>query len=147
MGKTLVETLLSAVVLVVAAMFLWFAYTSANVSAVSGYPLTARFHTAAGIAAGSDVKMAGIKIGTVTGLQITPDTFEARVMLSVDPAIRLPKDSVASIAGDGLLGSNYLAIEPGTDKTTIPSGGELAETRSPEDITTVIGRMIYSPDN
>jgi phospholipid/cholesterol/gamma-HCH transport system substrate-binding protein len=145
MGKTLVENILSAAVLAVAAGFLWFSYTSANVAAVRGYEVTANFFSIAGLGAGADVKMSGIKIGTVTRMSIEPNIFDAKIVLSIDPAIKLPTDSSARISSDGLLGGNYLDIIPGQEKSFIPVGGAIAQTESPKDLIQEIGAYIFGP--
>lgn len=143
MDKSFVDWALSAMVLAVAALFAWFAYSTTHQTGSGGYPISARFHTIAGLPLDADVKIAGIKVGRVIGMEITPDTFDARIVLSLDPQIKLPTDSTAHIASDGLLGGTYLAIEPGKAGTRIAAGGELTETESPEDIVQTIGKMIF----
>lgn len=143
MGKSLVDWALSAMVLVVAAMFAWFAYSTTHVQAAGGYEVSARFHTIAGLPVDADVRIAGIKVGSVVRTEILPDSFDAKIVLVLDPVIKLPVDSKAHIASDGLLGGNYLAIEPGTDAKRIAAGGEITQTESPEDIVQTIGKMIF----
>ena len=105
-----VDVAVSAMVLVVAAMFAWFAYSSTHAGNTRGYELAARFHTVAGLAPGADVKISGIKVGAVTGMEIVPVIFDAKVRFSLDPAIKLPVDSKAKIVGEGLLGSAIMGV-------------------------------------
>src|SRR5262249_20209373 len=124
MGKTLIETLIGAAVLVVAGLFVVFAYSSTNIGAVRGNEVTARFRTVAGLAPGNDVKMAGIKVGRVVDMRIDPQSFDAIITLALDPKIKLPRDSTARISSEGLLGANFVMLDPGGDEKMIPPGGE-----------------------
>ena len=95
MNRNAVETVMGAVVLVVAAVFLFFAYTTSQVRAVSGYELTARFNRVEGLRDGGDVRISGIKVGSVVSQKLDPKTFVAVVKMSIDPSIKLPVDTVA----------------------------------------------------
>ena len=98
MGRNLIETLMGAVVIAVAVFFFVFAYNTANIQTVKGYQVSAKFDRIDGIREGSDVRMSGIKIGTVTKQTLDPKTYLAVVELSVRPDIKLPTDSSARIA-------------------------------------------------
>ncbi len=143
MNGNIVETLVGAVVLAVAAVFLWFAVDRANVGGVSGYELSARFQNASGVSVGTDVMMSGIKIGSVLEQQLDPKTYEAVVILSVRDDIRLPTDSSIRIATAGLLGGNFLAIEPGAEEEMLVAGDEFELTQSAIDLSDLIGRAIH----
>lgn len=143
MSRNAVETVMGAVVLVVAAVFLFFAYTTTQVQAVSGYELTARFDRVDGIRDGTDVKISGIKVGSVIAETLDPKTFLATVRMTIDPAIKLPKDTVASITSSSLLGDNYLLLEPGNEDQMIPPGGTVEHTQSPMNLTNMIGQFIF----
>src|SRR5579859_5898144 len=105
MGRTFVETIMGAVVLAVAGIFLAFAMSQSDLGVVKGYGLSASFASVGGLSTGADVRINGIKVGTVTGQTIDQTSFNATVKLSMSPSIHLPKDTVASIASEGLLGS------------------------------------------
>ena len=107
MSRNAVETVMGAVVLVVAAVFLFFAYSTTQVRAVSGYELTARFNRVEGLRDGSDVRISGIKVGSVTSQTLDPKTFVAVITLNVEPSIKLPVDTVATISSSGLFGDKY----------------------------------------
>ncbi len=147
MGKNQIEAVLGAVVLLVAALFLGFAYTSVNLRAVEGYRLSASFTNMGGLAVGSDVRLSGVKVGTVTGQRLDPATYLAVVDLSVDPAIELPRDTVAIIASESLLGGKYLSLEPGGDPEMIEQGGEIEYTQSSPGFEQLLGQVIYSLQN
>ena len=110
MGRNLVETLMGAVVLVVAAYFMVFAYTSTNVRAVRGYEVIAKFERVDGVATGTDVKISGIKVGTLVDQRLDPETVLAVLRISLDNSVKLPEDTVAQISSEGLLGSNFVAL-------------------------------------
>ena len=109
LGRNLVETLMGAVVLAVAAVFLVFAYSKSGARSVAGYELTGKFNRVDGLTEGSDVRLSGIKIGTVTRQVLDPKTYLAVVTMSIKPEIKLPKDSSAQVSSDGLLGDKYLS--------------------------------------
>ena len=144
MRRNVIETVLGAVVLLVAALFVIFAYTNASLRTVSGYALTAKFDRVDGLNTGSDVKMSGIKVGTVTGQDIDPQTFLAVVHISVDPRIKLPADSAAEVVSDGLLGGKYLSLVPGADSKMLEAGSEIKFTQSPINLESLIGQLLFS---
>jgi phospholipid/cholesterol/gamma-HCH transport system substrate-binding protein len=144
MGRNLIETVMGAVVLIVAGIFLAFAYTHSNLKAVSGYEVTAKFDRIAGVSAGTDVRISGIKIGTVVENRLDPKTYLAVVRMSIDPAVKLPTDTVAEVASEGLLGGFHLALVPGGEDDVIKPGGEIKYTQSPVDIVQLLGKFIFS---
>jgi phospholipid/cholesterol/gamma-HCH transport system substrate-binding protein len=145
MSRNLIETVLGAVVLVVAALFLFFAYTTSQVRAVPGYQVTAEFDRIDGIRDGSDVRIAGVKVGSVIGATLDPKTFLATLRISIAHKYKLPDDTVAEIVSSSLLGDKYLALVPGGSDKIIPPGGRIKYTQSPASLENLIGQMIYSP--
>ncbi len=144
MKRSIVETVLGALVLIVAGVFLSFSYKTANVSAADGYEVKADFSGIGGLKAGDDVLISGVKVGTVKGVELNQDTFLARVHLSIDPALKLPSDTAALISSESLLGGRYLALEPGADEETIPSGGRIQYTQAPQNLEQLLGQFIFS---
>ncbi|MDP6804463.1 MAG: MlaD family protein [Rhodospirillales bacterium] len=143
MGRNLVESVLGAVVLLVAGMFVYFAYSTAEIKAVEGYEVTDAFFKVGGLKKGSDVRISGIKVGTVVDLSLDAETYDALATLSIMPTIKLPADTVAAIASDGILGGKYVRLEPGRDETALESGEIISRTkdfRSPED---QVGEIIF----
>ncbi|HEV8678131.1 MAG TPA: outer membrane lipid asymmetry maintenance protein MlaD, partial [Stellaceae bacterium] len=125
MRGNVIETVMGAVVLVVAALFLVFAYQTSQLRAVSGYEVIANFERIDGIRQGGDVRMSGIKIGSIVSEQLDPKTFLATVRMSIDPSIQLPDDTVAAIVSAGLLGDKYMSLVPGGSDKMIPPGGRI----------------------
>jgi phospholipid/cholesterol/gamma-HCH transport system substrate-binding protein len=142
MRNNTVETLIGAVVVIVAAAFLYFAYTSAGSGSVSGYEVLAKFSSADGISPGTDIRLHGIKVGTVSGLSLDPKTYEAVAHLSIRNDIQIPDDSAVKITSSGLLGSSYVAIQPGGSDKNIKPGGELTNTQGSVDLMSLIGRAV-----
>jgi phospholipid/cholesterol/gamma-HCH transport system substrate-binding protein len=147
MRGNVLETVMGAVVLVVAALFLLFAYNSSQLRSVKGYELTANFEHIDGIRDGSDVRVSGIKVGSVLGLTLDPKTFLATVRMSVEPAVKLPDDTVAEIVSSGLLGDKYMSLVPGGSEKDIQPGGRIKFTQSSVSLEHMIGQMIFSPPN
>lgn len=144
MSRNAVETVMGAVVIVVAALFLFFAYTTSQVHAISGYEVTARFDRVEGLRDGGDVRISGIKVGTIISQTLDPKTYLAVVKMSIDPAVKLPVDTVATISSSGLLGDKYLSLEPGNEDKDIPPGGAIEHTQPPMSLESLIGQFIFS---
>jgi len=143
MGRNALETVLGAVVLGVAGIFAYFAYTAAEVEAVAGYRINAAFYKIGGLSNGSDVRINGIKVGTVTKQWLDPETYDARVAMSIAPAVKLPTDTVASIASEGILGGKYVRLEPGAAKTYVKDGGALTKTKDFRSLEDQVGEIIF----
>ncbi|MBT4042683.1 MAG: outer membrane lipid asymmetry maintenance protein MlaD [Rhodospirillaceae bacterium] len=144
MSGNLVETLIGAVVLVVAGFFLYFSYDKADVGAVEGYSLTAKFDKVDGVKVGSDVMLAGIKVGTVTDQDLDAEEYLAVLKISMSQKVKLPDDSAIKIASDGLLGGKYLSIDPGGSEDYLEADDEIRFTQGAVDLTELIGKAIYS---
>jgi phospholipid/cholesterol/gamma-HCH transport system substrate-binding protein len=143
MGRNAIETVLGAVVLVVAGMFVYFAYTTAEVQAIRGYEVSAAFYKIGGLNKGSDVRVSGIKVGTVSEQGLDPDTFDAVVKMSISSDVKLPTDTVASIASEGMLGGKYVRLEPGVAKTYIEAGGAITKTKDFRSLEDQVGEIIF----
>jgi phospholipid/cholesterol/gamma-HCH transport system substrate-binding protein len=139
----MVETVLGAVVLIVAAVFLVFALQTGDVGTVEGYRLTARFLKAGGLETGSDVRIAGVKVGTVTDRHLDPELFEAVVGFTVDSNLRLPVDTGAVVTTDGILGGKYLRLIPGKEAQTLEPGAQLADARDYETLEDQVSKIIF----
>lgn len=108
----------------VAALFMVFAYRVSDLQVVKGYEINARFLKVGGLNTGADVRINGIKVGTVLSQSINPADYMVDVKMSLRPDISLPADSAVMIAGDGLMGDKFIKIEPGT------SAGQAAARRN-----------------
>ena len=138
------ETLTGALVLVVAVVFLAYAVAHSGRTAGSGYELNARFDHIDGLAIGGDVRIAGVKVGTVTDEQIDPKTFSAIVSLTVREGIQLPKDTGASIVSESLLGGKYISLSPGGDEAVLKPGQTITVTQSSVSLEELLGKFIFS---
>lgn len=137
----LVETLMGAVVLIAAGGFLTFAYKNTELSNIEGYELRARFDRVDGLAIGADVRVSGIKVGSVTRQDLDRNTYQAVVRMTIDNAVKLPEDTIAKISSSGLLGSNYLALSPGASDIMLKPGEEITETQGSVDLLTLLAKF------
>jgi phospholipid/cholesterol/gamma-HCH transport system substrate-binding protein len=146
MRRNMIETVMGAVVLLVAVAFVVFAFRSASLSNAGrdGYQVTVEFNDASGLAAGTDVRMAGVKIGSVVEQRLNPETYFAVVTLGISDTVRLPSDSSARIIPDGLLGGNYVALEPGGAEDYIAHGGKILYAQGSVNVVDLLGRFIFS---
>jgi phospholipid/cholesterol/gamma-HCH transport system substrate-binding protein len=138
------EIVTGAAVLVVAAGFLGYAVAHSGRSVGGGYTLHARFEHIDGLAPGSDVRIAGVKVGTVTSEQIDPKTFEAVVSFTVRDDVHLPKDTGAEITSESLLGGKYINLSPGGDEATLKPGQTITVTQSSISLEQLLGKFIFS---
>jgi len=143
MGKNLIETVMGAVVLLVAGFFLVFAYSQADLGAVKGYTISAAFTSVGGLSNGADVRINGIKVGTVLDQVIDPNSFQAVVKMTLRPDIHLPVDTVATIDSEGLLGSKFLKLIPGRSGQTIPANGAIANTKTYKALEDMVAELIF----
>ena len=141
------ELLAGSVVLLVAAGFLGYAVANTGRSTGGGYVLHASFDRIDGLGVGSDVRMAGVKVGAVTEAAIDPESFQAKVAFTVANVLKLPKDSSAAVTSDGLLGGKYLSLEAGGDTQMLQPGGTVTITASSISIEQLLGKFIFSAGN
>jgi phospholipid/cholesterol/gamma-HCH transport system substrate-binding protein len=144
MRRNLLETLLGAIVLIVAIGFLAFAYRSSQVSDSDGYELLARFDRVDGLERGADVRISGIKVGTVVDQSLDPETYRAEVRFTLRNNVQLPLDTSAAVVSNGLLGGKYLALVPGGDVEMLEPGDEVTLTQSAVNFEDLIGHMIFN---
>lgn len=147
MKRSIVETLIGAAVIAVAVYFFAFSYSTADVGSVDGYDLNAEFTTVGALKIGDAVKVGGVKVGTVKSLDLSPETYLARVTLSVDNAIKLPYDTAATISSESLLGGAALSLEPGADEEVLEAGDRIQFTQSPQSLEQLLGKFIFSVQN
>lgn len=130
MAENISEVLTGAGVLAVALAFAGYAGLAVNVGVGNGsYPLKASFRSVDGVSIGTDVRLAGVKIGTITQLNLNPETFYADATFSVKDGIAIPDDSAALISSEGLLGGNFIEIQPGGSPITLEAGAEILDTQ------------------
>jgi phospholipid/cholesterol/gamma-HCH transport system substrate-binding protein len=143
MQSNTTETFIGMLVVAVLAAILFFAYTSNSHGGVNGYDVKASFTSADGIAPGTDVRLNGIKIGSVSSMELDPKTYQAILHFTVRDDVKLPDDSSVKVTSTGLLGSNYLAVTPGGSDKMLAAGGVITNTQGAIDLMSLLGRFIY----
>ena len=136
------ETGVGAVVLIAAAGFLFYSLTTGGPRQAHGYAVEARFGQAGALAPGASVDVAGVKVGTVTSIDLDPKNYLAIVRLDLDPKVPLPADSTAKITSDGLLGGAHVVIEPGGSTVSLKAGGQIENTQGAVDLFGLVGQML-----
>lgn len=145
MQRNSIETVLGAIVLIVAASFTWTALKSGDVDVkAEGYPVKAKFDNVTGINIGSDVRIGGIKIGVISDLGLDHETYQAVATLLIQPDTKVPADSSASIVSSGLLGDKFVQIVPGADETVLAANGAIEFTQSSVSLEELIGKYVFS---
>ena len=144
MKNSMLETLIGALVVAIAAVFFVFAYqTSGKGAATGGYRLTAEFDNAEGVNVGTDVRMAGVKVGTVLAMALNPENFQAAVTMAVDPKVVLTEDATAKVTAEGLLGSKFIGLEQGGADVKLADGGMISNTQGAVDIWSLISQAMF----
>lgn len=143
MNKKPIETIMGLVVLVVAVFFLLFAYRVSDLQVVKGYELNAKFLKVGGLNIGSDVRINGIKVGTVVNQKLDNTDYLVDVILSISPEIKLPIDSEVAIVGDGLVGDKFIKIVPGKSKEYLKEGDTFANAKDFKTLEDMVGEIIF----
>ena len=129
--------------LIFAGVFLFFAASKVDTKEIKGYNLTANFMKIGGLEVGSDVRIAGIKVGSVLSTVLNQDTYTADVVLSIDNAVRLPKDTTAAIADVGVMGGKYVRLEPGKSAEMLQNGNRIINTENYKSLEDSISEFIF----
>lgn len=143
MGKKPAETVLGAVVLLTAISFLYLFITTAEVGTVQGYDVTAKFNKVGGLQPGSDVRINGISVGTVTQRILDPESYEAVVTLTIKSGVKVPGDTVAIIGSEGQFGGKYVRLKPGNSKISLAAGATIDNTEQYRSLEDQVGRIIF----
>lgn len=143
MKKNPIETILGVFVIVVAVWFAVYAAHKIDARPKTGYALSAVFTKSGGIQSGNDVRINGIKVGTVTDVELTP-AYTAKITVGMRDGVFVPADSVAEIASDGLMGDPIVRIEPGHADEKLKDGDAFAKTKDFRSMEDIIGDVIFS---
>jgi len=146
MRNNLVETMMGAVVLLITGGFLYFAFSNSGVGATGGNTYSAVFDKIDGLNIGGEVKISGIKVGTIINQYLDVDSFGAVVEINIDDAITLPEDTFAKITSEGLLGGNYLVLDPGGSDVMLEPGDQIVETQGAVDLLGLLSAFASSGD-
>lgn len=140
MHNETVETLIGAIVVAIAVLFVVFAYRSSGETGGTGYELTAKMNRVDGVAVGTDVKLAGIKVGTVTAMTLDKN-YMVDVRMNIRKDVQVPDDSSLVVTSSGILNSSYLSISPGGSDKMLASGGQIRNTQGAIDMMGLISRF------
>ncbi len=140
--NSVAETAVGALVIAAAVGFAVYASQMSGWQARAGaYPLTAEFRSVEGVSVGTDVRLAGIRIGSVTALDLDPETFQARATFTIDGGLQIPEDSDVKVASEGLLGGTFLEITPGASEFMLAAGDAILNTQSSVDLLNLLMRF------
>lgn len=144
MQNGFVETLIGTAVVIVAAVFFYYGWSTTDSGSVQGYEVIGKFDRIDGISAGTDVRLSGIKIGTVTVQELDQKTYRAVVRMNIKDTVQIPDDSSVKVSSEGLLGGSYLAVSPGGSDAMMKPGGEFETTQGSIDFLTLISKAMLS---
>jgi phospholipid/cholesterol/gamma-HCH transport system substrate-binding protein len=147
MAKKSIETLVGLFVLLGVAALLFVALKAANLASFSSgetYMLQARFDNIGGLKTRAPVRSAGVVVGRVTSIKLDPKTYQGLVTLQMNAGVEFPKDSSAKILTSGLLGDQYIGIEPGADEKNFEPGTVITQTQSAVVLENLIGQMLFN---
>lgn len=144
MKHNVIETAMGAVVLAAAGIFIVFAMKTANVDTASGYQIKGAFTNANGVIVGSDIRIGGVKVGSVSKLELDPVSYQAVVTMNIGDDVKLPDDSSATIRSESLMGGKFLALDPGGSEAMLTAGGMIKHTQSTPDLEQLLGQAIFS---
>lgn len=148
MNRNVFETILGGIVIIIAAAFLVMAYKKGNMQTVEqGYETIATFSRVDGLREGADVRVAGVKVGDLTSIELDPKTYQAVLHLTIDGTVQIPDDTVAQITTEGLLGGKYISLEVGGSETMIAPGGKFQYTQAAANLEELLGQAIFSKGN
>lgn len=138
------ELIAGAVVLAVAAGFLMWSTMRGGAVSAGSYALRAAFPNIEGVEVGTDVRLAGVPIGRVTGIRLNPETYYAEATLSVPDTVKLPVDSAALIQQNGLLGGGYLELQPGGSPDLLAPGDEIEDVQGSVSLLSLMMKFVDS---
>ena len=143
MAENLSEVIAGGAVLAAAIGFLVYAGQSTGFTAESSsYPLTASFRSVDGVTVGTDVRLAGVKVGTVTALSLNPQTYFADATISVRKDVLLPDDSTILVSSEGLLGGSYIELQPGGSLDNLSPGDEIEDTQGAVSVISLLMKFV-----
>lgn len=108
------------------------------------YQLEAHFTNIGGLKPQASIKSAGVLVGRVTGITLDTERYEAKVVMSIDKRYQFPTDTFAKILTSGLLGEQYIGLEPGGDTAMLKNGSEIKQTQSAVVLEDMIGKFLYN---
>ena len=145
MAENTSEVLIGGAVLAVAIGFVVYAGQATGFgTGARGYPLSASFRSVEGVTVGTDVRLAGVKVGTVTDVTLNAETFRADTTFSVIQGIEIPDDSAVVVSSEGLLGGNFVEIFPGGSPFFYGPGDEILDTQGSVSLINLLLKYVGS---
>ncbi|NML13444.1 outer membrane lipid asymmetry maintenance protein MlaD [Azohydromonas caseinilytica] len=147
MAKKSIEILVGGFVLLGLAALLFLALKAANLTSFGNgetYMLKARFDNIGGLKQRAAVRSAGVTVGRVESITLDPQTYMGVVTLQVAKGVSFPRDSSAKILTSGLLGDQYIGIEPGAEDQMLAPGATITQTQSAVVLENLIGQFLFS---
>ena len=138
------ETVTGFLVIAMAVLFLGYGLRNTDMSQAGHYSLMASFGDISGVSDGTDVKMAGVKIGTVSHTSLDSSNYQAKITLSIKDDVKIPKDSSVKISSDGLLGGSHIVIDAGSDAEIFKDGETVLYTQGSVSLMDLLGRAVFS---
>jgi phospholipid/cholesterol/gamma-HCH transport system substrate-binding protein len=143
MSHNVTEVLVGGAVLAAAVGFVIYAGQVTGLGADNtGYPLNASFRSVEGVTVGTDVRLAGVKVGTVTALELNPETYRAETTFTVREGVRIPDDSAVVVASEGLLGGTFIEISPGGSMFYFEPGEEIIDTQGAVSLVSLLLKFV-----
>jgi len=143
MSNNVTEVLVGGAVLAAAIGFVVYAGQVTGMGADnSGYALSASFRSVEGVTVGTDVRLAGVKVGTVTELELNPETYRAETTFTVRDGVRIPDDSAVVVASEGLLGGTFIEISPGGSLFYFEPGEEIIDTQGAVSLVSLLLKFV-----
>jgi phospholipid/cholesterol/gamma-HCH transport system substrate-binding protein len=145
MGRKGIETLVGGFVLLGLLGLVFLALQAANLGSSGGgasYEVSARFDNIGGLKPRAPVRVAGVTVGRVKSIGVDPKTFQGVVLIDIEKAYSFPKDTAAKILTSGLLGDQYVGLEPGGDDANLGPGDTIAQTQSAVVLENLIGQFL-----
>lgn len=147
MQRSKIDVWVGLFVLLGAVAILFLALQSANLLSLSfeqTYRVTARFDNAGGLKPKAAVRSAGVVVGRIESITFDDKTFQANVQLDLETRYAFPKDSSMKILTSGLLGEQYVGIEPGGDEKNLANGDVVTQTQSAVVLENLIGQFLFN---
>ena len=138
----ILEALVGLLVVLVAVWFIFFAWQRTGGGIRHRIEVKALFPAAAGVSVGTDVRIAGLTVGTVASQRLDPESYQAEVTMALDGDVRVPSDTSAAITSESLLGGTYIALVPGGSEAPLKDGDTIIDTQGSVDMMSLIGSVI-----
>lgn len=143
MKNSPLELAMGTVLLLAGAAGIFVTWQSSRIEKVEGYKVVLRFNKVGGLQEGNAARIGGVQVGTLSTQKLDPETLDAVIELTLYPDVKLPKDTMAEVASDGLLGGKFIQLSPGKSKEIIPPGGQIENTKGVSSLEQMVGQAVF----